>query len=556
MTAARDQFSHDLRLAREFSLGRAAFLAFPEGEVVIDQLPGEAAHLSSRVESLARDSLSHPGARTGDLFWNARVVPDADTPDDSVACVAIGLEYGGTWLGLLGVADSWLPELDAEQRASLIELAGSLARSLAAGARPPMSPADAEGMQTPATQTPATQAGGTQTAGTQTAGTQTSGTQTAGTQTAGMQAAGAQAEAGPEQSWPVPEQSWPTAPQPAQADAAESLISSEGFLGEVVDHLPEALVVAQDDGTIIYANRQFSTITGLAPDVLLGGDAVTLFSGDDPVSSDANWPEDIGSLFGAPPPGRRLSVASADDGYIPVDAFGRGFSSRLAGACHVGVIREARGELGMGASPGTASAMSTGATAGAGRAPTPMGNVPAVVELLDALEEGIMMCDATGTVLVANRAARSLQGLPAAEQLVGRPFPRATGLLTPDGDTLAAGEYPLEQALQGTVVTGEQFVLDVDEPPPRPPRPPPRPTSPWGSARTPAGSARTPATSARTPATSARSPATPATPARGPSAESAATSSPRPARSPWRTAAGAPCSCSGTPPRRCRARRG
>ena len=252
-------------------------------------------------------------------------------------------------------------------------------------------------------------------------------------------------------------------------------MSSEGFLGEVVDHLPEALVVVQDDGTIIYANRQFSAITGLAPDVLLGGDAVTLFGGDDPLSSAANWPEDIGSLLGAPAPGRRLSVASADDGYIPVDAYGQGFTSRLAGACHVGLIRKAQGELGTGtgtaatghaatltATGHAAASLTATGHAASGHIGSPPAPGPAVVELLDALDEGILMCDANGTVLIANRAARTLQGLPPAEQLVGRPYPRATRLLTPDDTPLAGAEYPLEQALQGTVVTGEPFVLDAE----------------------------------------------------------------------------------------------
>ncbi|MGA7420482.1 MAG: sensor domain-containing diguanylate cyclase [Acidimicrobiales bacterium] len=428
MTAAEDQFSHDLRLAREISLGRAAFLALPEGHVVIDQLPGEPTHLTSRVESLARDCLTHPGARTHDLFWNARVVPDADTTDDSVACVAIGLERDGAWLGLLGVADSWLPELDAEQRESLIALAGSLARFLFFGAKAQAVAVHSDG--------------------------------------AGPKGEVTDPRLGHE--WPT--DATPSLAPPAQAlgAPAEAHDSSEGFLGEVVDHLPEALVVARDDGTIIYANQQFSAITGLAPDVLLGGDAVTLFGPNDPLSSAANWPEDIGSLLGAPSPGRRLSVASADDGYIPVDAYGRAFTSRVAGACHVGLIRQARGELGTGGSP-TAHTGSTNTTA-TGQAGTPTATTQtwstpatrlAVVELLDALDEGILMCDAGGTVLIANRAARTLQGLPLSEQLVGRPYPRATRLLTPDGAPLAGPEYPLEQALQGAVVAGEQFVLDA-----------------------------------------------------------------------------------------------
>jgi len=404
MTAVEDQFSHDLRLAREISLGLVAFFVFPGGAVVIDQLPDERrAHLGSRVESLARDCLSHPSARSGDLFWNAKVVPDADTPDDSVACVAIGLEHDGVWLGLLGVADTWLPELDAEQRHSLISVARSLADAVAGGGIDPGGPA----------------------------------------------LSGDPALHEREAMVPVPIPSDAMAPQnpspqnpsPEEPHQATPPLSSEGFLGEVVDHLPEALVVAQDDGTIIYANQRFSAITGLTQDVLLGGDAATLFGGDDPVSSSASWPEDIASLFGSAAPGRRLSVTSADNDYIPVDAYGQGFTSRLAGDCHVGLIRNAR------------------ASVDDSDNPTATGH--AVVELLDALDEGIMVCDARGIVLIANRSARTLQGLAPSEQLVGRPIPTATHLLRPDVTPLAAADHPLERALRGASVPGDQFLLDV-----------------------------------------------------------------------------------------------
>jgi diguanylate cyclase (GGDEF)-like protein len=401
MSAVEDQFTHDLRLAREISLGLAAFFVFPDGAVLVDQLPDRRTHLESRVESLARDCLAHPSSRTGDLFWNAKVMPEADTTDDSVACVAIGLEHQGVWLGLLGVADTWLPELDAEQRHSLIMVAHSLADAVAAG------------------------------------GAMTGGAAMAGAPTTGRR----------QVMVPVPSDATrlttAASGQPAPGDAHTEVppVSSEGFLSEVVDHLPEALIVAQDDGTIIYANQQFSAITGLAQDVLLGGDAATLFGGDDPVSSSANWPEDISSLFGSAAPGRRLSVASADNGYIPVDAFGQGFTSQVAGECHVGLIRRAREELSDSENP-----VATG---------------HAVVEVLAALDEGILVCDARGTVLMANRPARTLQGLDPTDQLIGRPIPTATRLLRSDGTALAGTDHPLERALRGTSVPGEPFVLDV-----------------------------------------------------------------------------------------------
>ena len=253
-------------------------------------------------------------------------------------------------------------------------------------------------------------------------------------------------------------------------------MSSEGFLGEVVDHLPEALVVAQDDGTIIYANQQFSAITGLAPEVLLGGDACrdavrrgrpAVVGGE---LARGHRVRDRCASARPPPLGRRRRRLH------PGGRLRSGIDQPAGGACHVGLVRKAQVELTIGASPATpgqaAASTSAGSPAAIGPTPSPLATGstpatgPAVVELLDALDEGILMCDANGIVLIANRAARTLQGLPTDELLLGRPYPRATRLLTPDGTPLAGREYPLEQALLGTVVTGEQFVLDGmgDEP--------------------------------------------------------------------------------------------
>jgi diguanylate cyclase (GGDEF)-like protein/PAS domain S-box-containing protein len=206
-----------------------------------------------------------------------------------------------------------------------------------------------------------------------------------------------------------------------------------------MEHLPDALVVAQDDGTIVYVNDRFSALTGMAPDAILGGDAATLFSGDDPVSSSATWPEDIGSLFGSAAPGRRLSLISADRDFLAVDAWGEGFRSQQVGHCHIGLIREAS------------------QSASTGQERLSIGS--AVFDVLEALDEGILVCDALGIVLMANSSARMLQGLPADEDMVGAPFPRSTKLRRPEGATPATPDHPLERALQGRATQGEQFLL-------------------------------------------------------------------------------------------------
>jgi diguanylate cyclase (GGDEF)-like protein len=83
--------------------------------------------------------------------------------------------------------------------------------------------------------------------------------------------------------------------------------------------------------------------------------------------------------------------------------------------------------------------------------------------LLDALDEGIVVCDARGNVLIANREAKALQGLPTDEDLVGQPFPYSPALCSSDGSPLTEAHHPMSRALQGTVVRSEQLQLAGDD---------------------------------------------------------------------------------------------
>ena len=74
-----------------------------------------------------------------------------------------------------------------------------------------------------------------------------------------------------------------------------------------------------------------------------------------------------------------------------------------------------------------------------------------------------MVCDGAGTVIIANREASSLQGLPADLSLIGLPFPYSPALCSSDGSPLTDAHHPMTRALHGTVVRSEQLQLAGDD---------------------------------------------------------------------------------------------
>src|SRR5580658_8877436 len=134
MNLAEEGVEEVLRLARDLCMGTASFAVASDGTLRYDLLATDLpTDLGPRVEALARSSLERPGARGTDAFWNAEILGDSDSADDSLACVAVPVHGDGDWLGLLGVVDTWLPELDEEQRQGLIRLSRVLGQRLAEG---------------------------------------------------------------------------------------------------------------------------------------------------------------------------------------------------------------------------------------------------------------------------------------------------------------------------------------------------------------------------------------------------------------------------------------
>ncbi|MHB1583255.1 MAG: diguanylate cyclase domain-containing protein [Acidimicrobiales bacterium] len=423
MSIDDEQLLETLQLARDLCIGIGAFAVTPSGEVRSAQSPvATTPGITGRIQALARACLSHPDARGAEPFWNAEVVPSSESGYDTLACVAVPLHAGGQWLGLLGVVDTWLPELDHEQRVGLLEIAHGLAARMAP------SEADVRGSVPPAT---------------------TEG-QEADLETLFPEAAGGGGTAEPPPPGPgeqgTPLTPWPTGPAGPAAPAdgpTTPMAAPDSFLGEVADNLPEGLVVARQDGTIIFANGMLADISGWAQDEILGGEVSTLLTADDqPLSFGADRPGETAALLGVDAPGR-VQIRSTTGRPVDVDIRGNRFASSVAGDCYVALLR----------------ATTHSGLTGAAEAP----EAGAASFLLDHLDEGVMACDADGTVVMDNRAARVLQGLAPSDSLVGRPFPAATALRSATGSPLPRTHHPLHRALQGMVVRSEQLQVDGDD---------------------------------------------------------------------------------------------
>ena len=387
-----------LRLARDLCLGVGSFFAAPSGDIrtslseVMAPEDGE-----RRIEQLARACLVHPAVNGRALFWNAEVTTEAESADRSLACVAAPVWSNGTWLGVLGVADMWLPELDDEQRSGLLALAAELARRLAelrqeAANRPPAQPAPSR---------PAT------------------------------------APAGATANGEGPRWAQAVLDRPAATRAAgQGGSSGEPFLGEVLDNLPYGLLVTRADGAIVLANQTFSTMTDLPIDEVLGEDVTAIFSIETPQPVGERV-DVLASMLGRTTIDRHLRVARREGEPLMVAANGRRITSRFAGDCFVTLVRGARG--------GEPAAR-------------PGWGVP-TEELLDGLDDGIISCDADGVVVLANQAAHLLQGLPADRPLVGLPLPAATALRSAAGVPVAAEDHPLARALEDGAPVSAHLLL-------------------------------------------------------------------------------------------------
>jgi diguanylate cyclase (GGDEF)-like protein/PAS domain S-box-containing protein len=399
MKNAQDQTIEAVRLARDLCMGMGAFVVSTRGDVRFELAATVgSAGLGERVAVLARSCLERPGAQGNEPFWNAEILGDDESADDSLACVAVPIRAGTTWSGLLGVVDTWLPELDEEQRLGLLRLTHTLGELVANGQVALSGPDFYAKTETVRADDLPTMV-------------------PPGVPVIDESAA---AELDDE-------------PPAVNERPDEEAPSGIGLLDEVVANLPDGLVVTRDDGTIVFANAAVGDLTGLLPEEILGQDvAELLHSADGQAGSTA-------SLLDAPFPGRHLDMVHADGESLAVQVSGTRFTSRLVGDCHVALLREALA---------SAPALGSGTTLGI---------------LLDALDEGIVVCEAGGNVIIANREARSLQGLPDDQELIGHPFPYSAALCSSDGSPLTESHHPMTRALHGTVVRSEQLQVAGDD---------------------------------------------------------------------------------------------
>jgi len=206
--------------------------------------------------------------------------------------------------------------------------------------------------------------------------------------------------------------------------------TGESFLGEVLDHLSEGLVVTRADGAIVLVNRTFAEMTGLDADEVVGEDVGDLLG-----PAVATGPEGMGDVLARPDPGRPLALARGAAEPLVVMGSGQRMTSRFVDDCFVTLLRPAG----------------------------PAQEEGPVQELLDNLDIGVICCDASGAVVLVNRAARELQGLPADLPLVGRPFPAPTDLRMPRGEPVERDDHPLLRALLTGVADTAHVVLGDDD---------------------------------------------------------------------------------------------
>ena len=87
MKSAEDQTIEAVRLARDLCMGMGAFVVSTSGDVRFElAAPGHTGNLGERVAVLARSCLERPGAQGNEPFWNAEILGDDESADDSSAC--------------------------------------------------------------------------------------------------------------------------------------------------------------------------------------------------------------------------------------------------------------------------------------------------------------------------------------------------------------------------------------------------------------------------------------------------------------------------------------
>lgn len=388
-----------LRLALDLCLGLGAFLVTPTGAVeavVSDALAPEDG--PQRVELLARSCLAHPAATGRELFWNAETSTEAEAADDALACVVVPLWNDAGRCGLLGVVDTWLPEPDEVQRSALVNLASELSaggrrRDSAPAGQVPPGPPDGPRSSLP----------------------------------------GSIVQLGPfAPGMAAPGMGSTTGGSPGLASSGP--IEAGQIEGHVLRHLPDAVVVTKGDGTIVLANVRFACMVGQEPERLVGTDVRRLVTSE---------PGRTGASIGAPDADgrqrtRRLLVAGPSGDRLPVTATDVRIAADPAAGPDGGPAAGPDGAGGDSGGDRFVTVLRPAPSPDGCSAVTPID----CVDLVGNLDDGVLCLDGTGTVVLANRAADRLHGLPAGRTLVGSPLPELTGLRTEDGQLLTPEAHP------------------------------------------------------------------------------------------------------------------
>ena len=240
--------------------------------------------------------------------------------------------------------------------------------------------------------------------------------------------------AAPAPAWTPAGPSAPTGEVGAAALAATQELSP--LLAGLVDELPDGLVVTRSDGTIVLVNRGLLSMTGLSADELLQRHvASVLMGGPAPEGAENGHSTDARQ----PPTGRRRLATSGPGEPLEVEARQR--------ARHGPFRRRLDGDR-----------------PAAGRAARTSPVELSAAELAGFMDDGIMLLDRRGTVVLANRAANVLHGLPPGRSLVGSPLPEATALRTEDGHVVAIDHHPGLMVVQdGIPRTARMTLGDGDE---------------------------------------------------------------------------------------------
>lgn len=391
-----ESLAETLQVSRDLCAGIGAFFIGAGGEIqtTLPDTPGED-DAARRLAALARSCLTHPAVREHALFATAEIADES--VERGLACVALPIWSDGVKLGVLGVVDTWLPELDDEQRAGLVSLGNSLARELVAhgavDAFRSREPSDSECRAVVVARDDAVEFDTT-----------------------------ADAE---------------IVDEPATGERHES------FLGEVLDHLPDGLLVTRSDGAVVMVNQAFAQMTGLPIDDLLGEDAAEVVAtGERPAGLATAEPDagaDLLAALGRSRSSRNLLVSSRSGEPVVAEPSGTHLLSRYAGECTVTLLRET------------------------GVSDSVLHRGGSLTAVLDELEDGIICCDQDGIVLVANTAARVLQGLPAGRTLAGLPFSGVTSLQTSSDTPLAPESHPLLLALRDGITHTSHLRLSGGE---------------------------------------------------------------------------------------------